>query len=58
LETSQFVFYSPVLGNLNTISLNLKIKSAVAYSRSSTIDLLYPSLWNLRCGKKIFAVSI
>jgi hypothetical protein len=25
-------------GNLNTISLNLKIKSAVAYSRSSTID--------------------
>lgn len=38
LETSQFVFYSPLLGNLNTISLNLKIKSAVAYSRSSTID--------------------
>jgi hypothetical protein len=50
LETSQFVFYSPVLGNLNTISLNLKIKSAVAYSRSSTI--------NLRCGKKIIAVAI
>jgi hypothetical protein len=32
LETSQFVFYSPVLGNLNTISLNLKIKSAVSIS--------------------------
>jgi hypothetical protein len=29
LETSQFVFYSPVLGNLNTISLNLKIKEAI-----------------------------
>jgi hypothetical protein len=41
LETSQFVFYSPVLGNLNTISLNLKIKSAVAYSRSSTIDFQF-----------------
>jgi hypothetical protein len=40
LETSQFVFYSPVLGNLNTISLNLKINSAVAYSRSSTDQIV------------------
>ena len=59
LETSQFVFYSPVLGNLNTISLNLKIKSAVAYSRSSTIDLLYPVLLFVSkfCAKVLYNLS-